>query len=191
MKIKFATYVSIICHPLITLPLFTIVTFFSTEDVTAASYHSAIIIFFFFFPLTYIMYQKWKNGSYSNFDVSDKGERQSWYKLATLLLIIVTVFFFLTNNPWSVRIPVLLSLILLVCSHFVNYYIKSSLHVSITIFIAFLALPINLHGGLAFLFLAFLVGWSRIILSRHTLEEVLTGSIIGLGIGCLTLVLLY
>jgi membrane-associated phospholipid phosphatase len=34
-----------------------------------------------------------------------------------------------------------------------------------------------------------LVGWSRIILSRHTLKEVLTGSIIGLGIGFLTMVL--
>jgi len=65
----------------------------------------------------------------------------------------------------------------------VNLRIKSSLHVSMTIYLAFLIMPLNYIAGIIVLLLSVLIGWSRIVLGRHTLKEVLWGGGIGLTIG--------
>jgi hypothetical protein len=59
-------------------------------------------------------------------------------------------------------------IVLFLCSQLVSYFIESSLPVSITLFIAFLNMPMSMQIGLIFILLAFLVGWSEIFLLRHT-----------------------
>ena len=183
MKPKTALYISVICHPLITLPLFTIVTLASKEEVKDALLHSSIIILGLFLPLTLSMYKKYKKGSYTDFDVSNKTERRSWYKTACMLLLMVTIVLFATEQPRELRMPVFFSLLLLLSSQIMNYFINRSLHVALTIFLAFLTLPMNLEIAVIFIMLTILVGWARIILNRHTVIEVLAGFIIGTCFG--------
>jgi len=133
------------------------------------------------------MYLGVKNGNYTNFDVSNKKQRQSWYVFAILVLFIITIALFITDQPQTLSLSVLFSLILLITSKLMNYYIKSSLHVSFNIFLSFLIMPMSLLAGILFLVFTILIAWARLSLKRHTVKEIIAGSTIGLTIGSLTL----
>ena len=95
---------------------------------------------------------------------------------------------FVTHQPRSFCISVLFALILLVVSQLVNYCIKSSLHVSFSIYLSSLILMLNYEVGIgAFLFTG-LIGWSRVKLGRHTVKEVIVGFFIGV---VLSMIMLY
>jgi hypothetical protein len=183
MKVKAAHFISLIFHPLLTLPAFTIGVLLFKEEAKDALLHSSMIICGFFLPLTLHMYRKFKNGSYSNFDVSNRNQRQLWYQFTSLLLLVVTTIMFATEQPKSLQLSILSFLILLLISGIINYRIKTSLHVTLTIYLAFLIMPMSFHIGVILISLTILVGWARIILKRHTVNEVLTGFIIGSFIG--------
>lgn len=183
MKTKIASFISIIGHPFLTLPVSAVIVFFTFETFQKALLHSAIIVVGFFVPLAIKMHLSVKKGTYTNFDVSNKTQRQSWYIFAILLLLAVTVVLFVTNQPRNLCLSVLFALLLLTISKIMNYFIKSSLHVSFTIFLAFLIIPINLVIGLCFLAFTVLIAWSRLTLKRHSLKEIIAGAIIGLTIG--------
>jgi len=75
-------------------------------------------------------------------------------------------------------------LILTVISQFINFFVKSSLHVSLNIYLAALIFTVSFEIGIAVLLFTGLLSWSRIKLGRHTIKEVLfglsTGAIISL-----------
>jgi len=76
----------------------------------------------------------------------------------------------------------LFATILVLISQVVNLFIKSSLHVSLNIYLSFLVMTLNLKIGILLFLFTGLLGWSRIELGRHTLKEVLAGGVIGLSI---------
>ncbi len=183
MKIKFAAFISVLGHPLLTLSIFCIISLFTYEEFQIALLHSLLIVGGFFLPLILKMYWNSKNGTYTNFDVSDKTQRQSWYIFTILLLLIITIILFVTDQPRTLRLSVFFSLILLGISQIMNYFLKSSLHVSLNLFLAFLIMPMNLIIGLLFLLFTILIAWARLTLKRHTIKEIIVGAFIGLTIG--------
>src|SRR6187549_2551127 len=185
--IKLASFISLIGHPLLTFPVFSIIALFTHEAFQKALMHASFIIIGIFLPVIVKMYRNTKNGTYTNFDVSDKTQRQSWYVFAIVVLLMVTVFLFVTGQPRPMTMGVLFSLILLIVSKIINYYIKSSLHVSLNILLSFLILPMNLAIGLFFLFFTILIAWARITLARHNLKEVVAGAGVGFAIGIISL----
>lgn len=190
-KKKIASYISIIGHPLLTLSVFSIIIFFAYEEFHSALFHSLLILGILIIPLTVKMYKNSRNGTYTNFDVSNRTERQSWYIFAILLMFALTVILFVTDQPRTLRFSILLSLILLMVSRMLNYFIKSSLHVSLNIFLSFLIIQINLAAGFFFLGFTALTAWARLTLDRHTLKEIIAGSLIGLSIGISSLFLIH
>jgi membrane-associated phospholipid phosphatase len=69
-------------------------------------------------------------------------------------------------------------LILLLALQISNYFIKSSMHTAFNIFVATLFFNIETYMGIIWLFIAGLVGITRIILKRHTTKEVILGAFI-------------
>jgi membrane-associated phospholipid phosphatase len=185
IKTILARMVSVVGHPMITIPLFVIVVLFSKNNFKTASYLAFLIIGCIFVPVICWMYIKSKNGSYTNFDVSDRKQRNSLFLFAIPLLIIVTSILFLTHQSHNTCITLLFATFLVIISHLVNFYIKSSLHVSFTLFLAFLSIPISPIFGYSMMGFSLLIGWSRIVLKRHTLKEVIVGYLIGLTIGAI------
>jgi len=183
MKAKIASYISVMGHPLLTIPIFSIIALFTFEEFQQALLHSSIILGCIFLPLTLKMYLKSKNKSYTNFDVSDKSQRQSWYVFALFVLLVTTIILFVTEQPRTLSLSVLFSLLLLVTSQIVNYFIKSSLHVSLNILLSFLIMPMNLAIGLLFIVFTFSIAWARLTLKRHSVKEIIAGFLIGLTIG--------
>jgi hypothetical protein len=180
MKNSFAKFVSFIGHPLLTIPLFVAIVMFAFEDLKKASFISFIIIGCVFVPLILWMYIKSKNGSYTNFDVSDKIQRNSLFLFIIPFLIIATIILYTTGQSKVLWISVLFGLVITLISQIVNIYVKSSFHVSLNIYLSFLIIPINYKVGAILLIMTILIGWSRIVLGRHTLKEVIFGAGIGL-----------
>jgi membrane-associated phospholipid phosphatase len=187
MKKKIATYISVVGHPLLTIPFFVITALFSFNDFKSALSISLLIVGGIFVPLTIKTYRGYKKGTYTNFDVSNQTERQSWYLLPLILLLIVTIALFVTHQPKVLKWNAFYAFTLLLASQLINFSIKSSLHVSCNIFLSFLMLSINWAMGMSFLAFVVLIAWSRLILKRHTFKEILAGAIIGFIIGLLSL----
>ena len=183
MKQAIAKWISICGHPLLTLPLFVTITMFATEDIGKASLVIFLIVGCIFVPLVAWLYIKSKNGTTTNFDVSDRKQRKSLFVFILPVLMLVTIILYRTGQSKTVCLSVFFGLVITFVSQLVNLRIKSSLHVSMTIYLAFLIMPMNYLMGIVVLLLSGLIGWSRIVLGRHTLKEVLWGGGIGLTIG--------
>lgn len=185
MKQKIANFISIIGHPMLTIPVFVVIAMFGFEDFKKAAFISFLIIGCIFIPLIVRMYLRTKNGTYTNFDVSDRKQRKSLFIYAVPLLAFVTFLLFTTGQNSNLCISVLFATVLVFVSQIVNLFIKSSLHVSLNIYLSFLVMTLNVTTGIVLLLFTVLLGWSRIVLGRHTLKEVLYGGCIGLTISWL------
>jgi len=184
---KIANFISITGHPLLTIPVFILIVMFGSEVASNASLISFLIIGCVFIPMILWMYLKAKNGTYTNFDVSNKTQRKSLFLFAVPLLIVVTVILFVTHQSKNLCVSVLFALILLVISQIVNFFIKSSLHVSFNIYLASLIFTQNYKIGIVVLLYTGLISWSRVKLGRHTLKEVIVGLFIGIVISVIML----
>lgn len=181
MKQKIARFISVAGHPLLTIPLYVALVTFASADGQKAAFNSFLIIGCIFVPLILWLYLKSKNGSYTNFDVSDRKQRKSVFVFIIPILCIVTFIVYKTgaqSNP--VFQSLLFALILVTVLQISNFYIKSSLHVSFNIYLSFLVMGADYKLGIIVLLLTIPIAWSRIELSRHTLKEVITGGTIGL-----------
>lgn len=187
MKQKIANFISIIGHPLLTIPIFIAIVMFANENAKKAFYISFLIIGCVFVPIILRMYIKSKNGTYTNFDVSDKKQRKTLFIFIIPLLVIVTFILFKSQQNNNLCMTILFATILVFISQVVNLFIKSSLHVSLNIYLSFLVMTLNYKIGIILFLFTGLLGWSRIVLGRHTLKEVLVGGAIGLSISLITL----
>ncbi len=179
-QLKIAKAISFIGHPLLTIPLFVAVMMFAFEDFEKALLNSALIIGCIFLPLFLRMYIKSRNGTYTNFDVSDRIQRKTLFTFIIPLMVVVTFILFKINPASNLSLSVLFGTILVVISQIINLFIKSSLHVSLNIYLSALVMTADLRIGIAVFLFSGLIAWSRIALGRHTWKEVVFGSCIGL-----------
>lgn len=185
MRQKAANFISTLGHPLFTIPAFVAIVMFVNEDFQKASFVSFLIIGCIFIPLILRLFVKSKNGTYTNFDVSDRIERKTMFIFVIPLLMIVMFVLYRTHQNNDLCISLLFATILVCISQVVNLFIKSSLHVSLNIYLSFLVMTLNFKIGILLFLFTGLLGWSRIVLGRHTLKEVLVGGVIGLSISLL------
>lgn len=183
MKHKIAKYISIIGHPMITISAFVMIVMFAAEEFYKALFISFLTVGCIVVPNVIRNYIKTKKGQYTNFDVSDRRQRNSMYIFALPLVFIITVVMYYTRQSNNLCLSVLFGLLLLMISFIVNFFIKCSGHVSLTIYLSFLIIPMNFTAGIIVLLSSGLIGWSRVELKRHTLKEVIAGAVIGLAIG--------
>ena len=182
MKQRIAKLISVAGHPLLTIPLFVVFVMFSFENIGKAFFISFLIIGCIFIPLIVRLYLKSKNGSYTNFDVSDRKQRKSVFVFILPILCIVTFVIYKTGQSTNMFLSMLMATILVFILQLINHYVKSSLHVSLNIYLSFLVITINYKIGIILLILTGFIGWSRIVSGRHTLKEVLFGAAIGLTV---------
>jgi len=184
---KIANFISVAGNPLYTIPVFVLIVMFGNEDFSKAALISFLIIGCIFIPVITWMFIKSKNGTYTNFDVSDKHQRKSLFWFAFPFILIITVLMFVTNQPRNITVSMLFALILVFTSQITNFFIKSSLHVSLNIFLSSLIFTVYFKIAIIVLLFTGLLIWSRLKLERHTVKEVLTGFVIGLIISMLML----
>jgi hypothetical protein len=130
------------------------------------------------------LYSLWqvRRGHWAHVDASHPAERsQLNLLLAGLLCGAATLLWALGQPPAVVAGPLLAALLVLL-THALRRWLKVSLHAAFALFAAALVWP-HLPGTLAVAALALGVAWSRLVLRRHTLPEVLTGLLLGAAFG--------
>ncbi|WP_041779627.1 phosphatase PAP2 family protein [Belliella baltica] len=186
-KLQIAKLISIIGHPLLVGSLYVIfISFYDLEKNTAVIISIAILSVVTF-PILIHNYIKTKRGTYSNFDVSDQKQRRGFYPFSILLFTICLILFVILHFPKVVLVTTASFLGMLISMALVNFKIKASLHLAIALFIVPKFFEISMILGLGFLLFGICIGWSRLTLGRHSMQEISLGSIIGFLFGLLSL----
>lgn len=176
---------SIIGHPFLTVAAYVCFFCFYHYGVQKAVYLSALVIGLVVIPIIARNWMKVHRGQYSNFDVSNREQRNNFYPPVLVLLVFLALVLYFTDQDNLLLFGAIVFLLLVVVLAIGNRWIKISLHASINFFIAAQLFPYGkTMASLALLF-SLLVSLSRIVLGRHYWSEVLAGSSLGLLFGLL------
>ena len=175
--------VSVLGHPLLTAAGFVVFVSFTRFGSATALASSAVVIGLVILPIAAWNYRNTQKGRYSNFDVSVRSQRHSFYRVSVGLLLLATGVLWLTDQPPSLRYGMGFALLLVVISGLANLYVKASLHTSVSVFLSLALLTIHPVAGAVLLGFSAVVAGSRWVLGRHTLPEIAAGAAIGLAVG--------
>jgi hypothetical protein len=120
-------------------------------------------------------------------DVSNRRQRHSLY----IFIIIATViflgvdFYLHKEMDWAI----FMLCILLILMQISNFFIKSSMHTSLNIYVAALFFTIEPIMGIFWFLLSVLIGITRVILKRHTPKEVFSGGLIAIFVSLIYLIM--
>lgn len=137
-----------------------------------------LLLFALILPVSFWIFYHVKKGKYTDTDVSDRHQRKTLYYFITFIMAI-----YLAVNLYYFEIfdtVIFYLLILLLALQISNFWIKSSMHTALNIFVAGLFLLQNFWLGLLWFVISIIVGYTRILLKRHTLQEVLSGGLIAI-----------
>lgn len=121
-------------------------------------------------------------GRWSHVDASLPQERTQLNLFAAPLLFVAATVLWWLGQPQAIVLGLALGGALVVCAHLLRHRLKLSLHAGFAAFSALLLWPSYL-GMLSLLLLAVGVAWSRLVLSRHTPQEVALGLLAGATAG--------
>jgi hypothetical protein len=134
--------------------------------------------------LAVVAYSRWqvRAGRWAHVDASVPQERRQLNGFLGALLIGSAAILWRLAQPHAVVAGLALSGALVVSADVLRRWLKMSLHVSFAVFAALLCPG---SGSVALLLLAVAVGWSRLVLRRHTRLEVAVGAAAGAAAGVL------
>jgi membrane-associated phospholipid phosphatase len=182
----FSRVVSIVGHPLLTAALFTVFLTSRLFNGPQAVGSTLIIVGLIILPIAWWNYRNTRRGNYTNFDVSIRSQRHSFYRVSIGLFGLATLALWLTGQPVTLLYGMGFALLLVVLSALANLYIKASLHTSVSVFLSLALMTLYPNSGAILLGFSVLVALSRVALKRHTPAEIGAGAIIGLiAGGCL------
>lgn len=174
--LKTSRIISDFFNPLISLIIFFIYMSVHEYSLKQALSHFLPILGFVILPVIFWISYNVKTGRYTNMDVSNRVQRKTLYIFIGICVLLYLVYTYIKHGSFD--FVMLFILILLLALQISNYYIKSSMHTAFNIFVAALFFRLDISMGIVWLFIAALVGLTRIILKRHTPKEVILGAFI-------------
>ena len=176
--LSISRFISNFFNPLVSLVIYFFYYSYINYTWEQATKKFLPILILLIIPVGLWIYRNVKRGNYTNMDVSNRKQRHSLYVFIILatLVFLVADYFIHKEIDWTV----LMLCILLIIMQISNFFIKSSMHTSLNIYVAALFFAINPPIGIFWFFLAVLIGITRVVLKRHTTGEVLAGGIISI-----------
>jgi membrane-associated phospholipid phosphatase len=179
--VTIARRLSIVFHPFVMVGVMVGAAAAARQTAGEAVRTVGTVVLFTIVPLAVLMWRQVRRGQWENADASNRSERPILYAVGGLgvvaLLAYVVVF---RQQSFMVR-GMVATLGMMALSACVTRWIKVSLHMAVaTLAATALALGRSPIGYLLLLTLPAL-GWSRLVLQRHTPLEVVLGTIIGAG----------
>ncbi len=161
-------------NPLVSLFIYFVYLSFKIYTFKEAVMHFLPILLITILPIIVWIYWNVKTGRYTNMDVSNRVQRKSLYIFIAVCIVLYQLYHYIMNS--SLDFVMLFILVLLFALQYSNLYIKSSMHTAFNVFVAALFYDFDWRAGLFWLFIAALVGVTRVILRRHTVKEVFMGA---------------
>ncbi len=188
---RFARWVSVIGHPFILMPLLTGIIAYHVLPPRQALIAELVALGIVIIPAGLMTLYKVRRGTWSDLDVSHQQQRKQFYIILLPLLGVIVVIAMFANVPVSIPLGASAIVLLVAIAYLLNTRIKVSLHTGFGMFVAVTLLLINTWLGVGALILAALVAWSRIVLRRHTIAEVMVGGVLGIVVSGLFISLLH
>jgi membrane-associated phospholipid phosphatase len=187
-RIRFARHVSNILAPAtISLPFILLVAFYQALDKLSALIYALLTFFFLSVgPLIYIIIGV-RLGKLSDIDVSRRTQRFGPFLFGIVSATIGFIVLSLTHGPRNLQTVMIIAIFSGIIMMVITSWWKISMHASslggvatmLTVLYGAVMMPLFL--------LLVLVSWSRVALRRHTVPQVIAGSLVGI---VLTLVIL-
>src|SRR5258708_17402229 len=181
--VRFARYVShVLGSAPISFPFVLLVAFYHTRDELAALVYAFITLFFLSIgPLIYIIIGV-RQGRLSDVDVSRRTERAGPFLFGVTSITLGWLVLLLIHGPKDLVTALIITAVSGVVMMGKTLWWTSSIHASsivgaatvITVLYRAVMLP-------AFFFLV-LVSWSRVVLRRHTVTQVIAGSLVSIAL---------
>lgn len=174
-------------NPLVSLVIYFFYYSYRNYTWEEASKKFIPILLLLIIPIAIWIYRNVKKGNYTNMDVSNRKQRHSLY----IFIIVATIVFLAVDYFLHREIDwtILMLCILLILMQVSNFFIKSSMHTSLNIYVAALFFAINPMIGIFWFLLSVVIGITRIILKRHTPQEVISGAVIAIFVSLVYLIM--
>jgi membrane-associated phospholipid phosphatase len=186
--VRFARYISNILAPVvISLPLVVLVAFYRARDLATALLYALITLFFLSLaPAMYVLIGV-RQGKISDLEISNRSERAGPFLFGIMSTIIGLFILLFTNAPKNLETLLFITGISGIIMTLTTLWWKISVHASslagaatiLTALYGMVMLPVYL--------LVVLVGWSRVVLRRHTVAQVVVGSLLSILLTALIL----
>jgi len=187
-RIRIARHVSNILAPAtISLPFILLVAFYQAQNqLTAFIYACTTLFFLSVGPLLYIMIGV-RLGKLSDVDVSRRSQRAGPFLFGIVSVMIGWLVLTLTNGPRNLQTVMIISVFSGIIMMMITFWWKISMHASslggaatmLTVLYGAVMLPLFV--------LLVLVSWSRVVLRRHTVTQVIAGSLAGIALSLVIL----
>lgn len=184
--LKISKVISNFFNPLVSLVIYFFYYSYKNYTWQQASAKFLPILLLLILPIIYWIYRNVRLGNYTNMDVSNRKQRHSLYIFIIMATVVfLSVDFYLHQViDWAV----FLLCLLLILMQLSNFFVKSSMHTGLNVYVAALFWAIEPVMGIFWFILSILIGITRIVLKRHTPLEVLAGALIAIFVSLLYLV---
>jgi hypothetical protein len=181
--VRFARYVSNILAPApISLPLILLVSFYQASSVASALVYAALTLFFLSIgPFIYILIGV-RLGKLSDVDVSKRKERLGPFIFGLLSICLGWFVLLLTHAPSILITCLIITAVSGLIMMFTTLWWKISIHASSLAGVATILTVLYGAVMLPTFGLLVLVSWSRVILRRHTVAQVIAGSLLSIAL---------
>ncbi|MBV9491287.1 MAG: phosphatase PAP2 family protein [Verrucomicrobia bacterium] len=175
-----AVFISLAGHPFLLAPVTTLVVGWRAFGGPQTLRGVLTIVLACLAPAGIYIGRKVQTGEWSDLDVSARKDRPHLFALGLTLLALTSFILAATHQPLVFTRGCVGAMLLLVTAWVSNRWLKPSMHTGFVVLTAGALWRFDLPLALILALFAMVVGWSRIVLARHTVPEVLTGYLLAL-----------
>jgi len=187
-KTKIARWVSIAGHPFVMMVLLVLLLSWAMEPAGALRITGFVVVMGLI-PTGWLV---WRGGVSRRTQTAAAGRSSGrpmlYLSLLVVLLLSGVYFHFVEQAELLARGSVVTALMVAVAA-LANRWLTLSLHLAFAVYSGLILASIHLGEGLPILIITPLLAWSRLVLLRHTLAEVIGGSVLGFSAALLFIVL--
>lgn len=170
--------------PLVATVFFTFLIFWYSSDLSQGfSWLITVSPFLIFIPLIFFAIS-YKLGWVSDIDLSERKERPAFLVVFVASLLVLSIILYVIEVPEKFFVYVFSGLVMAALASLITLYWKISFHTAITTSVV---TAILILGGLRFwpfIIIIPLLGWSRIVLKKHSFWQVVSGSLLAFVVTC-------
>jgi membrane-associated phospholipid phosphatase len=179
LKLRAAQFVSFLGHPFIFTPVVALLVGWRVLQPEEALLGVLTIVVACLLPMAVYIYRQVHKGEWSDLDVSERKDRPHLFVVGVCFLVMACLALYLTHQSPAFLRGCTAAIVLVGAAWSLNFWLKPSMHAGFAMLTSFSLWSLGARIAFPLTLFAILVGWSRIVLVRHTKLEVVVGLLLG------------